>query len=66
MAGFSRACNHVTAILFRIDATVRMRLTNPSCTPKPCEWLPSNAVVKPTKIKDLKLSREYLVEKGEI
>ena len=64
MAGFSQTCNHVAAILFRIEAAVRMGLTNPFCTSKPCEWLPSNAVVKPTKIKVLKLSRGEFGRKG--
>ena len=41
-----------------------MGLTNPSCTSKPCEWLPSNAVVKPTKIRDLELSRGEFGRKG--
>ena len=41
-----------------------MGLTNPSNASKPCEWLPSNAMVKPTKMKDLKLSRGEFGRKG--
>ena len=56
MVGIGETCNHVAAALFRIEAAVRMGLTNPSCASKPCEWLPNNSVVKATKIKDLKLA----------
>ncbi len=57
MAGIFQTCNHFVAALFRIEAAVRMGLTNLACTSKPNEWLPNNAVVKPTKIKNLKLPR---------
>jgi len=60
MAGLSQTCNHVVAALFRIEAVSRMGLNNPSCTSKPCQWLPSNKLVKPMKIKDLKLKRSSL------
>ena len=40
MAGMSQSCNNVAALLFPVEATVRLGLTNPSCTTKPCEWLP--------------------------
>ena len=57
MAGIGQTCNHVAAALFRIEAAVRMGLTNPSCTTTACEWLPNNKAVRMTRIKDLKLSR---------
>ena len=57
MAGIAQTCNHVATALFRIEATVRTGLTNPSCTTTACEWLPSNKLVKMTKSKDLKLGR---------
>eukprot|EP00794_Sanderia_malayensis_P012420 gene12420-biopygen9905 len=53
--GLSQTCNHVAAALFRIEAAVRMGLSNPSCTSKPNEWLPNNKDVEPVKIKNLKL-----------
>jgi len=43
-----------------------MGLTNPSCTSKPCEWLPNNSVVKATKIKDLRLTRGDFGRRGKI
>ena len=34
MAGMSGTCNHVAAIFFRVEAAVRLGLTNPACTTK--------------------------------
>ncbi len=57
MAGIFQTCNHVATALFRIEAAVKMGLSKPSCTSKPCKWLPNNAVVKPTKLENMMLSR---------
>ena len=58
MAGIAQTCNHVAADLFRIEAAVRMDLTNPSCTATACEWLlPNSKLVNMTKIRHLKLGR---------
>ena len=65
MAGLSQTCNHVAAALFRIEAAVRMGLTNPSCTSTSCGWLPNNKVVEPVKIKDLKPSRGNFGRRGK-
>ena len=65
MAGLSQTCNHIVAALFRIEAVTRMGLNNPSCTSKPCQWLPNNKAVKPIKIKDLKLKRSTLCGTGK-
>ena len=55
VAGIAQTCSHVAAALFRIEAAVRMGLTNPSCTAAACEWLPNSKLVKMTKIRHLKL-----------
>ncbi len=34
----SQTCNHVAALLFRVEAAVRAGLTNPTCTSKKAEW----------------------------
>ena len=54
----SQSGNHVTALLFQVEAGVRVGLTNPSCTTKPCEWLPNRKIVKPVKIKGTKFKRD--------
>ena len=65
MAGISQTCNHIAAALFRIEAAVRMGLSNPSCTSKPCEWLPNNKDVQPLKVTDLKLVRGDFGRRGK-
>ena len=65
MAGMSATCNHVAALLFRVEAAVRYGLTNPSCTAKSCEWLPNRQEVAPVKIKDVKLSRDKFGKRGK-
>ena len=36
--GFSQSCNHVMALLYKIEHPVLMGYTNPSCTSVPCRW----------------------------
>ena len=31
-------CSHVAALLFKVEACVRLGYTNPACTSTPCEW----------------------------
>lgn len=38
MAGLSESCSHVGAVLFSIEAGVKMRET-PSCTSEQCKWV---------------------------
>ena len=65
MAGMAQTCNHVATALFRLEASCRLGLTNPSCTLKACEWLPSNRKVTPIKITDMKLSRNDFEKRGK-
>ena len=45
MAGMSGTCLHVAAMFYRVEAAVRLGLTNPSCTEKSCHWLPNRSDV---------------------
>ena len=65
MAGMGQTCNHIAAALFRIEAVVRLGLTNPSCTSKPNEWLPCRKDVAPTKVKNIDFSREDFGQRGK-
>ena len=65
MAGLAQNCNHVAAALFRVEAAIRMGLSNPSCTSKACKWLPNNQMVKPICIKNLKLTRGDFGRRGK-
>ena len=58
MAGMSETCNHIAGLLFRVEAVNIAGLNNPSCTTKPCEWLPNRSKVEPMKIKDICLDRD--------
>ena len=64
MAGMGQTCNHVAAGLFRIEAMVRLGLTNPSCTSKPNEWLPCRKEVTPMKVKDINFNRDDFNRRG--
>ena len=58
MAGMSQTCNHVAASLFRVEAAIGAGLNNPSCTAKPCQWLPNRTNVQPMKMRDIDFRRE--------
>ncbi|XP_034097109.1 uncharacterized protein LOC117563043 isoform X4 [Gymnodraco acuticeps] len=45
MAGLSESCSHVGAVLFAIEAGVKMRETA-SCTTEKCKWLMPSHVKK--------------------
>ena len=64
MAGLSQTCNHVTASLFRVEAAIRAGLTNPSCTSKSNEWLPTRIKVQPMKLKDINWEISDFAKRG--
>ena len=64
MAEMGQTCNHVAAGLFRMEAMVRLGLTNPSCTSKPNEWLPCRKEVTPMKVKDINFNRDDFNRRG--
>ena len=65
MAGMGATCNHVAAALFRLEAAMRLGLSNTSCTAKPCEWLPNRKEVMPCKVKDMNLNRDDFSKRGK-
>jgi hypothetical protein len=44
MAGMNATCNHIAAALFRVEAAMRLGLSNPECTARPNEWLPNRTM----------------------
>ena len=55
-AGYSQSCNHVMALLYKVEHAVSMGFTNPSCTSVPCRWNDRTfREVEPKKIRDLKI-----------
>ena len=65
MAGMSPTCNHLAAALFRVEAAMRLGLTNPACTTEACEWLPKRKDVQPVKVKDLNFNRDDFAKRGK-
>ena len=60
MAGMSQSCNHVAASMYRIEAAVRNRLTNPSCTSRANQWLLNHKEIQPMKVKLLSAREEKI------
>ena len=65
VAGMSETCNHVAAAMFRIEAAVRLGLTNPACTSSANKRLPCHKEVAPVKIKNLNFDREDFGQRGK-
>ncbi|CAC5368836.1 unnamed protein product [Mytilus coruscus] len=38
MAGLSESCSHIGALLFKIEAAVKLGYTKTACTEEPCKW----------------------------
>ena len=56
-AGLSQTCNHVAAMLFRVEAAVRAGLTNPTCTSQKSWWIvpAPKTVIEVTPISDIEI-----------
>ena len=65
VAVMSSTCNHVAAVLFHVEAAIRLGLTNPVSITKACEWFPNRKYVKPVKIKDLNFNRGDFAKRGK-
>lgn len=65
MAGMGSTCNHVAAALFRVEAAMRLGLSNPACTTKPCQWLPNRTSVDPCKAKNINFNRDDFSKRGK-
>ena len=38
MAGLGETCSHVSGLLFKIEAAVRIEYTKTACTDEACQW----------------------------
>ena len=56
-AGLSQTCNHVAAMLFRVEAAVRAGFTNPTCTSQKLQWnVPKDdTFIKATPISEIEI-----------
>ena len=62
MAGMDHSCKHVADAMYRTEAAVRNRLTNPSYTSPPNQWLSNHKDVQPMKVKEMNFYREDLCQ----
>ena len=65
MSGMGETCNHVAAVIYRVEAAVRITLTNPAYTSNANKWQPNRKTIEPKKIKDLDFSREDFGQRGK-
>ena len=60
MAGTSQSCNHVIAVLYKIDYALQKGLLNPSCTSTSCSWNKSTKRdIEPKKIKNISIKVKH-------
>ena len=67
-AGLVGTCNHVVAMLFRVEAAVRFNITKPTCTSKLCSWpVPTGSKVDtmPRKIKDIFFDKDQYMKEED-
>ena len=57
MVGMGETYNHVAAAIYRVEAAVRIGLTNTTCRSNANEWLPNQKTIEPKKTKDLDFSQ---------
>ena len=65
MDGIGQSCNHVAAAMYRIEASVRNGLTNPSCTSTANYWFPNHKDVQPMKVEYMNFGREDFCQRGK-
>ncbi|XP_019621912.1 PREDICTED: uncharacterized protein LOC109468107 [Branchiostoma belcheri] len=53
-AGMGQTCNHIAALLFKVEAAVRTNLVNPACTSTACQWNTApGKTIQPRRVKDM-------------
>lgn len=52
-AGYSKCCNHVVAVLYKVEYANEKGYTSPSCTDQACAWNKSTKDIEPRKVKDM-------------
>ena len=57
MAGLGSVCSHVAALLFKIDACIRLELYKVSSTSKLCQWKKSRRQVDPAPLLNIKFQQ---------
>ena len=67
MAGASRCCNHVTAVLHKVEYANTREYCSPACTSMPCCWNKSSKTVnEPKRIRDIVIRKRLYSQMGEM
>ncbi len=65
-AGFGECCNHVVAMLYKVEFANSHGLIDPACTAKACEWNKrTEKEVEPQKIRDVIIRKHESVRKAK-
>ncbi|VDI18335.1 Hypothetical predicted protein [Mytilus galloprovincialis] len=66
MAGLAESCSHIAALLFKVEAAVRLGYTTKLCTELPCKW---NAdfvkKVQPAPVKDIQFYKTSCIKQSK-
>ena len=54
-AGLGQSCNHIAALLFRIEYALENGETGVSCTSKPCTWTSTRKAIEPILVSDMRI-----------
>ena len=54
-AGFSQCCNHIAAVLYKIEYANEKGITDPACTEQLCNWNTAAKSVTPMKVKHMEI-----------
>lgn len=52
-AGYSKCCNHIIAVIYKVKFANQKGYTDPACTDQPCVWNKSSRDIQSRKIKNM-------------
>ena len=66
MAGASRCCNHVTAVLYKVEYGNANNFSSPACTSIPCDWNKSTKeIIEPKRISEIAVRKKMRSSMGD-
>ncbi|XP_041371313.1 uncharacterized protein LOC121384798 [Gigantopelta aegis] len=64
MAGLGESCSHIAALLFKVEAAVRLGYTSQTCTDLPCKWNEDFVKkIQPAEIKNIRFYKDSAVQR---
>ena len=66
MAGASRCCNHVIAVLYKVEYANANNFCSPACTSIPCGWNKSmKKIIEPKRVKEIAVQKKMRSSMGD-